>query len=293
MKFLRTVSIVVAVVGIMVWFFVPFISAATFRSSDGIPSASLVFYSNSEYSMWQNTALYWVSLVSVSLLGLCLLCTFLGDFRWVAICSFCAIVILVSGGRWAQIALNTIPSHLLKASLSVSLPLLLGVFSLLLGLSIIALCKVKDILRAVNIVFIIIGGGVWFAAPFLSYDVFQGTDAYSSASLVFAYGLKRFPLAQEAWQTTSLYWAPLVGILLLGVCLLFACLKDLRWMGISALVAVVTLLIGGMTTPLLGKVGMHLGIGFYLLIGLFAVLVCFSVLDFIHKREVVANRGTH
>lgn len=293
MKVLRTVSIVVVIIGIFVWFFVPLISAATFQSSDGIPAASLIFYGNSEYSVWQDTALYWVSLASVILLGLCLLCIFLKSFRGACLCSLIAIVVIIVGGNQARADLDTVISFLLGVDLSVGLPLLLGVFGILFGLSILSFCKVKNVLSAISIVFAIFGAVVWFAAPFLSYDIFRGADAYSSASLVFSYGLEHFPLAHEAWQSTSLYWMPLVGLIFLAACLLLACLKELRWMGISALAGVVTLIVGGVTAPLLGTVGMHLGIGFYLLIGLFATFVCFSVLDFIHKQEDTANSRTH
>lgn len=290
MKLLRTISTVVAVVGIFVWIFTPFVSAVGLRSLDGVPAASLIFYGNSEYAMWHGTAVYWVPLVSVIFLVLCLLCVFLNDFRLVAICSFSAIVTLAGGGRLAQMALNTIESHLSKPGLSVSLPLLLGIFGILLGVSIVALCKAKDVLRAVSIVFLALGGGVFVSAPFLSCDLFRGGDNYTASSLVFAYGLKHFPLADEGWQNTSLYWMPLVCAILLGICLLFALLRDLRWMGVGALAAVFTLVVGGILASLPKMVGMHLGIGFFLLIGLFAALVCFSILDFIRKREDAANR---
>lgn len=291
MKILRTISIAVVMIGLFVWFLTPFVSNYTYYSSDGIPASSIVFNSDSHstiffVSVLKEPALRWMPMVSVVLLGVCLLFIFLNKYRVVGACSAVAIAILAIGGKQALASFNT-------AVLSVGYLLLMYIFIALLGISIVASIKPKNIPRASGIAFSILGGVLWFSAPFLSenmfHDIIHRQNAIASVSLLSSANAARcFPSIKGDWESTPIFWLSIVTILLLGACLLLAILNCSRWSFICAFAGIASLLGGAVlisTLLPLKTLTVHFGIGLYLLIGIFALLAYFSILEMIEVKN--------
>ena len=189
MKALRTICTVLAVIGIFAWCLTPFFSAGNFASSDGVPASTLVLNGDSDYfsflnETWKTSALFWVPLVGIILLVLCLVFSMLDQHRWVCVFSFTGVVVLASGGRQAQAVLSGITEQLFAADLGSGFFLIVGVFAILCGVSIIALCNVKNIWHALNLLFVGVGGAVWLTAPFLSHGWFHGKNIISACDHV-------------------------------------------------------------------------------------------------------------
>ena len=292
MKVLRTTSLVLVIIGIFAWFLAPFISSVGFYSSDGIPASTLVLSSNSDYfsfleSTWKTTALFWMPLVAIALLVLCLLFVLLNQYRWLCACSFAGVIALASGGRLTQTVLSGISEQLLGADLSSGFFLVVGVFAILCGVSIIALCNVKNVWSALSVLFVLVGGAVWLTAPFLLPATFRGDNVISCYSLATANGVEALSFLKGIWQVTSLYWMPLVSAILLGVCLLFILLKDFRWVCGFTSVGIVALIAGGVLTAKLKLRGMYLGAGYYLMIAVFALLLSFAILHLKERKDAL------
>lgn len=290
MKVIRTISIVIVVIGIFAWFLTPFFSAGNFASSDGVPASTLVLNSDSDYfsflnNTWKSTALFWMPLAGIGLLVLCLVFSLLDQYRWVCVFSFTGVVVLASGGKLAQGVLSSITEKMFGAGLSVGFYLMVGVFATLCGVSIIALCNAKNIWHALSLLFVGVGGAVWLTAPFLTHTTFHSKNVISACDLTCANGVEALSFLKGGWQGTALYWMPLACAVLLGVCLLFTLLKDSRWVCVFSSVSIVALIAGGVLASQLKLRGMYLGSGFFLMVAVFAVLLSFSILEMIEVRN--------
>ena len=296
MKALRTICTVLVVIGIFAWFLIPFFSAGIFASSDGVPASTLVLNSNSDYfsflnNTWKTTALFWMPLAGIGLLVLCLILSLLDQYRWVCVFSFTGVVVLASGGKLAQGVLHGITEKMIGAGLSIGFYLMVGVFAILCGVSIIALCNAKSIWHALSLLFVGVGGAVWLTAPFLTHAMFHSKDVISACDLICANGVKALSSLKGGWQGTALYWMPLACTVLLGVCLLFILLKDSRWVCVFSSVSIVALIAGGVLASQLKLRGLYLGSGFFLMVAVFAVLLSCSILEMrdIKNKKIAEN----
>lgn len=290
MKVIRTISIVIVVIGLFVWFLTPFTANLFFQSSDGVPASAIVFSGDSPSSLflasvWKVQALHWMPLIGVILLILSLPLILLNEYRGLCGCSIVAISALIIGGKQIQDAVGT-------PILSIGYLLLLYCFIALLGLSIIAFSKANNVLRASGIMFAAWGGVLWFTAPFLSgnmfHDILDRRNAISSAALLSGDNQQLFPSIDTAWEATPIFWMSLITIILLGACLLLAILKRSHWSFLCSFAGIATLISGGILASVklpLQKEQMHLGLGFFLLIGVFALLAYFSIAEMIDIKN--------
>ena len=289
MKVLRIISIVVVMVGLFTWFLAPFVANFTFKSSDGVP-ASAITLNNEPASlflvpMWKVQSLHWMPAVSAILLIASLLCVFFNEYRGVGACSIAAIAALIIGGKQLHDALGV-------PALSIGYLLLLYCFAALLGTSIVALTKAKNVLRASGIMFTAWGIVLWLTAPFLSgvmfHNILDGRSAISSAALLSDNSQQYFVSLKAAWETTPIFWVSLATVLLLGACLVLAILKRSQWSFTCAFAGIAALIGGGIfvsVTMPLKKAYLHLGLGFFLLIGVFALLAFLSITELLDIKN--------
>lgn len=280
MKVLRTISTIVIIIGIFVWVLVPFVANGTFYSSDGIPASSILSYGNSQYAVMKSTAFYWMPIVAVAFLGVCLLASLFNKLYVVGGASLTAIVALIYGA--SQLPQ---PSLLMPYQLSIGFLLLLYMFAILLGLSIVSLCKPTNVFRALSIMFVAIGIIFWFTAPLLSHNTFRGMEGLSSPVLAYHECIELFLGKRDAMEITPFFWMPIYSILLLGGCLLFALLNKAGGICACSFSGIALLLFGAILSPVYKPDGMRLVLGVYLLIAVFAILAYFSVTMIIDKRN--------